>query len=95
MNWIQKIVLGCKYLIQDDENGVSELITFIYDEDTLCNPTVDTLQDKAIDCHKNDTTDVINTQVFSLLPGDPVIYHFFIWLLRSPVMQVNEKYYIL
>ena len=66
-----------KYLIQDDENGLSELIKFIYDEDTLQNPTADALQSKAIVCPKNETTDLINKEVLSTLPGNPVIYHNF------------------
>nr|GEW86317.1 DNA helicase [Tanacetum cinerariifolium] len=47
------------YSIQDDNNDISKLISFIYDEHTLRNPTAQKLQQKAIVCHRNDTAESI------------------------------------
>ncbi|GJR63532.1 DNA helicase [Tanacetum coccineum] len=51
------------FSIQDDENDISKLISFIYDEHTLQNPTTQELQQKAIVCPRNDTADSINLQI--------------------------------
>ncbi|GKE78900.1 DNA helicase, partial [Tanacetum coccineum] len=55
--------------IPDDENGISNLINFIYDNNTLHHPSAVKLQEKAIVCPKIETTDVINAKILSLLPG--------------------------
>nr|GEZ26382.1 DNA helicase [Tanacetum cinerariifolium] len=62
------------YCIPDDENGISNLINFIYDSETLRYPSSMKLQDKAIVCPKNDTTDIINNKILSLLPGKTYTY---------------------
>ncbi|GJY19436.1 DNA helicase, partial [Tanacetum coccineum] len=56
-----------EYCIPNDDNGVPNLTNFIYDADTLHHPSAQKLQEKAIICLKNDTTDVINAKILSLL----------------------------
>ncbi|PWA91073.1 hypothetical protein CTI12_AA092750 [Artemisia annua] len=63
-----------QYRINDDENGLDNLINFIYDKSTLQNPTAEVLQEKAIVCPKNETADTINEKVLSMLPGESVTY---------------------
>nr|GEX12957.1 DNA helicase [Tanacetum cinerariifolium] len=53
-----------QYCILDDENRISNLINFIYDDDTLHYSSVVKLQEKAIVCPKNDTTDVLELKFF-------------------------------
>ncbi|GJY75074.1 DNA helicase, partial [Tanacetum coccineum] len=62
------------YCIPDDGDGISNLINFIYDNETLHYPSAVKLQDKAIVCPKNDTTDIINNKILSLLPGRTYTY---------------------
>ncbi|GJU06614.1 DNA helicase [Tanacetum coccineum] len=62
------------FSIQDDENGISKLISFIYDEHTLQNPTAQELQQKAIVCPRNDTADSINSQILKQVAGESTIY---------------------
>ncbi|GJY59653.1 DNA helicase [Tanacetum coccineum] len=57
------------YRILDDENGVTNLIRFIYDNHTLLYPTAKDLQEKAIVCPRNDTVDTINATIMNTLPG--------------------------
>ncbi|GJT02293.1 DNA helicase [Tanacetum coccineum] len=56
-----------EYCIPNDDNGLTNLINFIYDDDTLHHPSAQKLQEKAIICPKNDMTDVINNKILSLL----------------------------
>nr|GEV38633.1 DNA helicase [Tanacetum cinerariifolium] len=63
-----------KFQIPNDENGLTKLIEFIYDKDTLLYPNAKDLQDKAIVCPKNDTADVINAKVMDMLPGYATTY---------------------
>ena len=63
-----------QYQIPDDENAVQTLIDFIYDKDTLQQPTAELLQQKAIVCPKNDTTDTINESILSQVEGESVTY---------------------
>ncbi|GKD01642.1 DNA helicase [Tanacetum coccineum] len=53
---------------------MSDLIDFIYDDNTLKTPTTGALQEKAIVCPKNDTTDVVNAKILSLIEGEGKIY---------------------
>ncbi|GJW04821.1 DNA helicase [Tanacetum coccineum] len=62
------------YCIPDDENRVSNLINFIYDDNTLRHPTTKELQKKTIVCPKNETTDIINAKVMSMLSGNTHTY---------------------
>ncbi|GKC87089.1 DNA helicase, partial [Tanacetum coccineum] len=57
------------YCIPEDRDGILNLIDFIYDNETLHYPSAVKLQDKAIVCPKNDTTDIINNKILSLQPG--------------------------
>ncbi|GJU50580.1 DNA helicase [Tanacetum coccineum] len=57
------------YCIPDDKNGISNLIKFIYDDETLHNPAAVKLQDKAIVCPKHNMADVINAKVLFMLLG--------------------------
>ncbi|GJY61564.1 DNA helicase [Tanacetum coccineum] len=56
-----------EYCIPNDDNVVTNLINFIYDDDTLHQPSAQKLQEKAIICPKNDMADVINSKILSLL----------------------------
>nr|XP_043612137.1 uncharacterized protein LOC122583822 [Erigeron canadensis]XP_043612138.1 uncharacterized protein LOC122583822 [Erigeron canadensis] len=58
----------------DDDNGISELIKFIYDEKTLQQPTAQQLQQKVILCPKNATADLINLKVLSMVKGSSITY---------------------
>ncbi|GKF23164.1 DNA helicase, partial [Tanacetum coccineum] len=70
-SWIK---IPTQFQIPDDENGVTKLIDFIYDEQTLLHPTAEDLQDKAIVCPKNEIADVINAKIMSMLPGHTTGY---------------------
>ncbi|GKA28937.1 DNA helicase [Tanacetum coccineum] len=63
-----------EYRIPDDENGMSNLISFIYDDETLQYPSATKLQDKAIVCPRNDTADAINNKILSMLSGTTHTY---------------------
>ncbi|GJS34594.1 DNA helicase [Tanacetum coccineum] len=56
------------------ENASTKLIGFIYDEQTLQNPTAQELQQKAIVCPRNDTADSINSQILKQVAGESTIY---------------------
>nr|GEX98464.1 DNA helicase [Tanacetum cinerariifolium] len=58
-----------KYCIDAGKEGLSKLINFIYDDATLKAPTASTLQEKAIVCPKNDTTDEVNAKILSSTKG--------------------------
>ncbi|GJY32157.1 DNA helicase [Tanacetum coccineum] len=58
----------------DDEQGLSKLIDFIYDQMTLITPSAITLQDKAIVCPKNETADMINSKVLEMVQGKTITY---------------------
>ncbi|GJV23191.1 DNA helicase [Tanacetum coccineum] len=62
------------YRIPDDENGITNLIRFIYDDDTLQYPTPQKLQEKVIVCPKNEIVDIINAKVMSTILGRAHIY---------------------
>ncbi|GJV30343.1 DNA helicase [Tanacetum coccineum] len=63
-----------EYRIPDDENGMSNLISFIYDDETLQYLSATKLQDKAIVCPRNDTADAINNKILSMLSGTTRTY---------------------
>nr|GEW69986.1 DNA helicase [Tanacetum cinerariifolium] len=63
-----------RYCILDDNNGLSNLINFIYDKDTLHHPTIQELQHKAVVCPRNDTADIINTEILKMVDGNNIIY---------------------
>nr|GFB52934.1 DNA helicase [Tanacetum cinerariifolium] len=63
-----------RYCISDDNSGLSNLIKFIYDKDTLQHPIAQELQHKAIICPRNDTADIINTEILKMVYGNNIIY---------------------
>ncbi|GKE13187.1 DNA helicase, partial [Tanacetum coccineum] len=63
-----------RYCIPDGDNGLSNLISFIYNKDTFEHPSAKELQQKAIVCPRNDTTDIINTEILSMVYGNNTIY---------------------
>ncbi|GJZ17976.1 DNA helicase [Tanacetum coccineum] len=63
-----------RYCIPYNEHGISKLIDFIYDEDTLRAPTSEALHHKAIVCPKNETVDIINTKVLAMNEGESTVY---------------------
>nr|GEU40512.1 DNA helicase [Tanacetum cinerariifolium] len=63
-----------EFCIPDEDNGLKNLIGFIYDENTLQNPTAADLQQKAIVCPKNATADEINETVLEMLHGKSMVY---------------------
>nr|GEU77468.1 DNA helicase [Tanacetum cinerariifolium] len=56
-----------EYGMPNDDNGILNLINFIYDDDTLHHPSAQKRQEKAIICPKNDTAGVIYSKILSLL----------------------------
>ncbi|GJX80407.1 DNA helicase [Tanacetum coccineum] len=63
-----------QYCIPDTENAMANLINFIYDNETLRNPNACDLQQKAIVCPKNSTTDIINSNILSAVKGTSAIF---------------------
>nr|GEX48809.1 DNA helicase [Tanacetum cinerariifolium] len=68
------ITVPKEFCIPDDDNGLKNLIGFIYDENTLQHPTAVDLQQKAIVCPKNTTADEINKTVLEMLHGKSMVY---------------------
>ncbi|GKD34060.1 DNA helicase [Tanacetum coccineum] len=58
----------------DSAAAITELINFIYDDQTLQNPLAEDLQRKVIICPKNETADAINTDVLSLVTRASHVY---------------------
>ncbi|GJS36064.1 DNA helicase [Tanacetum coccineum] len=70
-SWLQ---VPDKYCIMKDDNGLSELISFIFDKETLQMTSAVELQQKAIVCSKNEIVNVINLKVTSMLHGESKTY---------------------
>ncbi|GKE14700.1 DNA helicase [Tanacetum coccineum] len=70
-SWVD---IPINYSIPDNENGLQNLINFIYDQSTLQTPSAVTLQQKAIVCPKNETADTINSKVLEMVQGETKIY---------------------
>ncbi|GJU88439.1 DNA helicase [Tanacetum coccineum] len=70
-SWVD---IPINYCIPDNENGLQNLINFIYDQSTLQTPSAVTLQQKAIVCPKNETADTINSKVLEMVQGETKIY---------------------
>ncbi|XP_071689040.1 uncharacterized protein [Rutidosis leptorrhynchoides] len=56
-SWIK---IPDEFCINDDENGLSNIISFIYNDDLLRQPNAIQLQQQAIVCPRNETADIIN-----------------------------------
>ncbi|XP_071699780.1 uncharacterized protein [Rutidosis leptorrhynchoides] len=69
--WVQ---IPDQFCIPDDENGLANLISFIYPRESLQNPSAVNLQQKAIVCPKNDAADMINTLIFDMVDGPVTTY---------------------
>ncbi|GKG02965.1 DNA helicase, partial [Tanacetum coccineum] len=63
-----------KYCIPDTHNAMSNLINFIYDEQALRKPNVRDLQQKAIVYPRNNTADLINTNILLTVEDTSTIY---------------------
>nr|GEU72572.1 DNA helicase [Tanacetum cinerariifolium] len=63
-----------EYCLPSGENGLSSLIDFIYDQNTLQTHSAINLQQKAIVCPKNETADVINSNVLEMVQGESTSY---------------------
>ncbi|GJV76911.1 DNA helicase [Tanacetum coccineum] len=68
------VTISQQYCLTPGEQGLSELIDFIYDDATLKAPTASTLQEKAIVCPKNDTADVMNAKILSIVKSTTKTY---------------------
>ncbi|XP_071689999.1 uncharacterized protein [Rutidosis leptorrhynchoides] len=68
------ITIPEKYCIPDDENGLENLIRFIYDDQLLEYPTAVELQRKVIVCPKNDATDMINELILNKIHRKNKVY---------------------
>ncbi|XP_021980536.1 uncharacterized protein LOC110876681 [Helianthus annuus] len=68
------IDIPAQYLIQSGENGLRELIRFVYDDNLLEFPTSITLSERAIVCPRNDTADQINDMILASSPGECSTY---------------------
>nr|GEY14121.1 DNA helicase [Tanacetum cinerariifolium] len=66
-SWID---IPASYCLTPDEQGLSKLIEFIYDQSTLHTPSAMTLQQKAIMCPKNETANIINSKVLDMVLGE-------------------------
>ncbi|GJR08538.1 DNA helicase [Tanacetum coccineum] len=64
-----QITIPPEYCIAPDEQGLSQLINFIYNDATLKTPTADTFQEKAIVCPKNDAADAVNAKILDSVEG--------------------------
>nr|GEX56179.1 DNA helicase [Tanacetum cinerariifolium] len=62
------------YCVPPDNQGLSKLIDFIYDQSTLQTPSAITLQQKEIVCPKNKTANIINLKVLDMVNGECTIY---------------------
>ncbi|GJT55148.1 DNA helicase [Tanacetum coccineum] len=63
-----------RYCILDDNDGLSNLINFVYDKDTLQNLSAQELQQKATVCPRNNTAEIINVNFLSMVYGNNTIY---------------------
>ncbi|GJY88082.1 DNA helicase [Tanacetum coccineum] len=70
-SWID---IPSSYCLTSNEQGLSKLIDFIYDQSILHTPSAMTLQQKAIVCPKNETADIINSKVLDMVPGESTSY---------------------
>nr|GEY23100.1 DNA helicase [Tanacetum cinerariifolium] len=69
-----KIQIPKNLCILDFDIAITELINFIYDDNTFQMPAPMNLQKKVIVCLKNETTDGINTRVIALLNHQQHVY---------------------
>ncbi|GKB66366.1 DNA helicase [Tanacetum coccineum] len=70
-SWIDVPPSSC---VPPNDQGLLNLIDFIYDQNTLQMPSAATLQQKAIICPKNKTAVVINSKVLDMVLDERTIY---------------------
>nr|GEW29935.1 DNA helicase [Tanacetum cinerariifolium] len=70
-SWID---IPATYCLPPDEQGLSKLVDFVYDQSTLHTPSAITLQQKAIVCPKNETADIINSKVLNMVHSESTSY---------------------
>nr|GFD38163.1 DNA helicase [Tanacetum cinerariifolium] len=63
-----------QYCVPPNEQGLSNLIGFIYYQSTLQTPSATTLQQKAVVRPKNKTADIINSKVLDMVFGESTTY---------------------
>ncbi|XP_071699128.1 uncharacterized protein [Rutidosis leptorrhynchoides] len=63
-----------QYCIRDDEDGLTNLISFIYSDKLLCHPNPLQLQQQAIVCPKNETADAINEAILIRIEKESKTY---------------------
>ncbi|GJX56922.1 DNA helicase [Tanacetum coccineum] len=68
------ITIPEQYCIPDTQDSMVKLINFIYDDETLTKSNAHDLQQKAIVCPRNSTTDIINSEILSTVEGTNTIY---------------------
>ncbi|XP_076940101.1 uncharacterized protein LOC143609146 [Bidens hawaiensis] len=68
------VEIPSNYIIPYHENALTDLISFIYDQDTLEHPIAMTLSQKAIVCPRNETSQQINMQMLHMTPELAVSY---------------------
>nr|GEU53524.1 DNA helicase [Tanacetum cinerariifolium] len=69
-----KVDLSNELCIPDSDTEITDLINFIYDDSTFQTPTPRDLQKKVIVCPKNESTDMINARVLTLLNTQQHVY---------------------
>ncbi|GKB03353.1 DNA helicase [Tanacetum coccineum] len=70
-SWID---ISLKYCLLDKEEGLLNLINFIYDQNTLRTPSAVSVQQKAIFCPKNQTTGKINLKLLNMVQDESTTY---------------------
>ncbi|XP_071718258.1 uncharacterized protein [Rutidosis leptorrhynchoides] len=70
-SWVE---IPDSYCVDDDDNGIEKLISFVYGDGFFHNPTPLQFQQKAIVCPKNDEADTINKHILQNIPTKSIIY---------------------
>lgn len=73
----KQITIPSQFLLPPEAQNLSTLITYIYDDDTLKNPSIDKFSDKVIVCPKNRTADDINNIILNMLEHPATTYSSF------------------
>ncbi|XP_071700382.1 uncharacterized protein [Rutidosis leptorrhynchoides] len=70
-SWVE---IPDSYCVDDDDNGIEKLRSFVYGDSFFHNPTTLQFQEKAIVCPKNDEADTINKHILQNIPTKSIIY---------------------
>ncbi|XP_022024062.1 uncharacterized protein LOC110924353 [Helianthus annuus] len=71
---IRKIEIPPEFILKEPNDGLQNLISFIYDAQLLANPSPAAISERAIICPKNDTVYEINDLVDAMPPGECTSY---------------------